>query len=730
MADGTIKIGIDLDDKGLSGKADEVGKDAGSRIASGLQAGASKAGEVMATIAKVGAAGLAVAGTAAVALGKQSIEMYSEWEQQVGGVETLYKDAAGKVQQYAAQAYKTAGLSATEYMRTSTSFAAALVKSCGGSTQQAADLANQAIIDMSDNANIMGSDMSMIQQTYQSLSRGNYAMLDNLKLGYGGTKSEMERLISDANEYEKAQGRAGDLTIDSFADQVQAIHDVQEQMGITGDTAREAAGTIQGSMQMAKAAWDNWLTGLSNPDADMGQLTDQLLDAVGAVINNVAPRVAAVAQAIVQKLPGMMQQVADKLGPLLADGVASAINGISDTLHLSLPPIDGTDVEQSVQGVADVIGGIIGGIGEALQSLADGFMSTFSDSGLGDAIQGLIDALGPFYETVLVPLGDLLGGPIATAVGYVAGIIGTQLVQALTDIIVVVTAVIEAITATVQQWTDAFNAIASNPTIQSIVATIQDWWYQTSTAVMMIVGAVQQAWSTTVGVVQGGVSAIGSVISSGMAVAQGLFSAAWSAIQGVASWAASGISSVMQGMASFVAGIPGRIAGAFGVLSSIGGYASSAAGTVSSIFSGMASTVASIPGRIVGYFAGLGSRISAAFGSIHFPTPHISWSSIDVMGVSVSLPYVQWYKAGGLFAPGMPQLIGIGDNPRYDEAALPLSPDVLGGIGRGIAQYMPQQQAAGATTIYNINGITCNDIDMVNTSIYDFLRDIARYAGR
>lgn len=207
-------------------------------------------------------------GTALVDVGKQAIAGYADYEQLVGGVETLFKDSSGVVENYANNAYKTAGLSANQYMETVTSFSASLLQSLNGDTAKSAQVADKAITDMSDNANKMGTSMESIQNAYQGFAKQNYTMLDNLKLGYGGTKSEMERLIADANKLAKEQGKAGDMTINSYADIVEAIHLVQDSMGITGTTAKEASTTIQGSVNSMKSAWDNLLVGVADDNAD------------------------------------------------------------------------------------------------------------------------------------------------------------------------------------------------------------------------------------------------------------------------------------------------------------------------------------------------------------------------------------------------------------------------------------------------------------------------------
>ena len=193
--------------------------------------------------------GVAVAGAGAfVAVGTAAIKSYADFEQLKGGVETLFKDSADVLMGYADRAYQTAGLSANDYMETVTSFSASLLQSLGGDTEKAANYADQAIIDMSDNANKMGTSMEMIQNAYQGFAKQNYTMLDNLKLGYGGTKEEMQRLLDDA---EKISGIKYDIS--SFADVTQAIHVIQTELGITGTTALEASSTIQGSASAMKS---------------------------------------------------------------------------------------------------------------------------------------------------------------------------------------------------------------------------------------------------------------------------------------------------------------------------------------------------------------------------------------------------------------------------------------------------------------------------------------------
>lgn len=258
----------------------------------------------------------ALATGAVAAFGKAALDSYARFEQLVGGVDTLFKDASGEIKQYAKEAYKTASVSANSYMEQATAFSTSLVKSLGGDTQKAARYADMAIKDMSDNANRMGTSIDSIQQTYQSLMRGNYAMLDNLKLGYGGTKAELERLVEDAS---KLTGKALDPS--KFSDIIEAIHAVQQNIGITGTTAREAATTIEGSVNTAKAAWQNWLTGLGDENADMGALTDQLVESVIVAGENIIPRVGEIMVSLGTTVAEKAPEIASKLGAALIDAL-------------------------------------------------------------------------------------------------------------------------------------------------------------------------------------------------------------------------------------------------------------------------------------------------------------------------------------------------------------------------------------------------------------------------
>lgn len=375
LFDLVVKIGADVSD--VNRGIEDTGKKTsalGEKIKSGLAA-AGKAAVV----------GVTAAATAIGTIGTKAVQAYADYEQLVGGVETLFKDSQDKVMEYANNAYKTAGLSANEYMETVTSFSASLLQSLDGDTSAAAEKANLALTDMSDNANKMGSDMTLIQNAYQGFAKANYTMLDNLKLGYGGTQAEMQRLLEDA---EKISGIKYDIS--SYADIVDAIHVVQTEMGITGTTAKEAASTIQGSFGMVKAAWQNLVTGLADPEQDLGALVGNFTDSVVIAGNNLIPRIQELLPRIVEAVTSLVGTVSEQLPallesvlPSLIEGATSLIAGLMAALPAVLavlgdvaPTVIGILVPalidllpQIVQTGIDVIVSLVQGISEAMPEL-------------------------------------------------------------------------------------------------------------------------------------------------------------------------------------------------------------------------------------------------------------------------------------------------------------------------------------------------------------------------
>lgn len=361
-----------------------------------------KIGKGLATAAKLGAAAIVAAATAVGALTKKSVEEYAEYEQLVGGVETLFKDSADVVMQYANNAYKTAGLSANDYMETVTSFSAALLQSLGGDTEAAAKQADLAITDMADNANKMGTAMGDIQNAYQGFAKQNYTMLDNLKLGYGGTKEEMQRLIDDANALNAAQGNLTNYSIDSYADIVSAIHDVQTEMGITGTTAKEASTTIQGSLSAMKSAWTNLLTGIGDDSQDLDKLINNFVDSTGTAAENILPRLGKIITGI--------GSLAERLAPV----VAAAIPGLVTTV---LPEL----VQSGISMVGAILQGLVQMLPQIIQYGVD-MVITLIESISSDP-ESLVETAIMLVVIIVSGLIDALPKLIAAAAELVTGLL-------------------------------------------------------------------------------------------------------------------------------------------------------------------------------------------------------------------------------------------------------------------------------------------------------------------
>lgn len=432
-----VKIGADTTEanKGI----DEVGQKTsglGEKLKSGL-----------ATAGKVAVAGVAAGATAIGALGTKAVAAYADYEQLVGGVETLFKDSQDQVMDYANNAYKTAGLSANEYMETVTSFSASLLQSLDGDTSAAADKANLAITDMSDNANKMGTDMTSIQNAYQGFAKSNYTMLDNLKLGYGGTQAEMERLLADA---EKISGIKYDIS--SYADIVDAVHVVQTEMGITGTTAEEAASTIQGSFGMMKSAWQNLVTGMADPDQDLGVLVGNFTDSVVIAGNNLIPRIQELLPRIVEATTSLIGTVSEQLPAILGTVLPSLVEGATNLvtgLMAALPSV--------LSVLADVAPTVINTLVPALIELLPQITQTGIDvivslaQGIADALPQLIpaatDAIIEIVEVLTSPenLGNLIDAALAIILALVDGLVDAtpKLIAAVPDVIAnLVTAII------------------------------------------------------------------------------------------------------------------------------------------------------------------------------------------------------------------------------------------------------------------------------------------------
>ncbi|WP_447584341.1 tape measure protein [Streptococcus pasteurianus] len=463
MADGKVVIQIDMDGKsaqsevkslkssllGLGESVNSMGSTFKSVLGANLVSSA--------VIAGVNALTGAVKGAFS-----STIDEGAKLQQSIGGIETLFKDSAGTVKNYAQQAFETAGVSANTYMENVTSFSASLISSLGGDTAKAAELANTAMVDMSDNANKMGTDMEYITQTYQSLARGNYAMLDNLKLGYGGTKSEMERLMKDA---EKLTGEH--YTVGDFADTVKAIHAVQESLGITGTTAREASTTLSGSFSSMKAAWTDFKGNLADGELDITPSLQGLARTTSTFLfGNFIPMITRVLSKLPQAFSTLMDSMGEEIqkglkqiAPSLDIDIVGAFKNIKTAVQMAFNPLFVTNfkaalgnVGEALQSIWSTFNNVISGgfawtltisnaVSALMGTIASGakivkqFMDSFSQTGAMQAIKNAIDSVITAWTTLTWAVGDAsIWSTLGTVIGNVAKVIA-QVVQAIADFI-------------------------------------------------------------------------------------------------------------------------------------------------------------------------------------------------------------------------------------------------------------------------------------------------------
>ncbi len=420
--------------KEFATEADNAGKSTlslgdlikGNLISEGIIAGIKGLASAMKTV-----------GTALLDVGKTAVSSYAEYEQLIGGVETLFEESAGVVENYANNAYKTAGMSANEYMTTVTSFSASLLQSLNGDTAKSAEVADMAITDMSDNANKMGTSMEMIQNAYQGFAKQNYTMLDNLKLGYGGTKTEMERLLADASAISGI-----DYDISNLNDVYQAIHVIQTEMGITGTTAKEASSTISGSISSMKSAWTNFMTGLADGNANMSDLVSNVVDSATTVVENVMPVVEQVVNSIMEVFPTLLENIMNYLPQFLTTG-SNILTSLISGLQANMPAI----MTAVMQIVNMLISTLTQNLPQILQmgiqlivSLVQGIAQS-----LPTLIPEMVNAVTTMVTTLLDNIDLLVDAGIQLLLGLAEG-----LIEALPDLIdkipEIIDKVIEALT--------------------------------------------------------------------------------------------------------------------------------------------------------------------------------------------------------------------------------------------------------------------------------------------
>ena len=409
-----LSVEIAKSENALKGMKKEL-QTTGSINLDGLKEGLKKVGDVALDVGKKMLQVSAAVGTALAGVVAAGVKSYADLEQNLGGVETLFGDNANKVVENARNAWKTAGVSANEYMSGVTSFSASLLQSLGGDTAKAADVADMAFRDMSDNANKFGTDMSSIQNAYQGFAKQNYTMLDNLKLGYGGTKTEMERLLKDAEKFSGVK-----YDINNLSDVYEAIHVIQEEMGVTGTTAEEATKTISGSVNAMKAAFDNFLNGSGSPQ-ELAEAVTNVLSNIGSTITELAPNILDGIVTLIQTLlPQVITMLMDLL-PQLMDAITSLIDQLLAMLQGNtdgLAETISTLINKIVEFITTNLPKIIEAALLILEALALGIVQS-----LPTMIPSIIECIITIVETLIEHLDEIILAAFEIIIALAQGLI-------------------------------------------------------------------------------------------------------------------------------------------------------------------------------------------------------------------------------------------------------------------------------------------------------------------
>lgn len=619
-----------------------------SAIGKGALTSVKALAKVSVAAAKIGVVAATIVATGLTAMTKSAVEQYADYEQLVGGVETLFKDSSDKVVEYANNAYKTAGLSANEYMDTVTSFSASLLQGLEGDTAQAAEYANLAITDMSDNANKMGTSMEMIQNAYQGFAKQNYTMLDNLKLGYGGTASEMARLINDSGVLgDTMTVTADNVNSVSFDKMIEAIHVVQTNMDITGTTAKEAATTIQGSIGMVKSAWANLLIGMADPSQDMGVLMNNLVDSAMAVADNLVPRIADTLPRVVTGLSQLTQKLAPYIPPLIEQLLPSLIQGATSLL---------SEVVNNLPGILEtLLPGIGGELGQSISTALNSIFST-----LTSILPSILQLVGPVLTTLstllnllLPPMMQIIQAVLPPLTNLINMLLPpvTQIIQSLLPVLMAIlqpilellqpfldmlTPIIDLVMQVVTPLTDLINMILP-PLVELLSMLMEDYlnvlqpileWYckmlsgTLKSAIKLIVTAINNCKESFAAAWRG--------IKKAWNAAPEFFSGIWSSIKGtfsaVGTWfsdifgkAWAGIKNAFSPMVNFFSSTWQKIKGIF---SKVG--TAIADGLSGAVTSAVNAILSKATGIINGFIRAINSAIS-----VLNKIPKVSISRID-----------------------------------------------------------------------------------------------------
>lgn len=633
MADGVVQILVDL----IEGNTDKALESIKGKVASTAKT-------------LVSLAAMKELAEGVKDLTSASVQAYGRYEQLVGGVDTLYKDSSSKLQAYAAEAYKTSGMSANAYMEQATSFAGSLVQALGGDTAKAADYANTAITDMSDNANKMGTDIGRITDAYQGFAKQNYTMLDNLKLGYGGTKTEMERLLADA---EKLTGIHYD--IDSFADIVDAIHAVQVEMGIAGTTAEEAASTIEGSIGMVKASWENLLVAMADYDADLEASMAQLMDSVAIAAGNLLPRIGQVVSSMGEIFAASLPKMRTALYELFAY-IESVIVSSLESISAALP--------QVIEGLL----GLLLTLGQRILELVPAILPSVFQAGVS-LFMGLVNAV----PTVVSGLVNAVNGLI----NAVVQLLPTFIPQVLEAALLLFTSIVDAVPQIIPTLTaGAMNAIyAVVDLLPTLIPLLLD------AAVTLFLAIVDSLPIIIPQLINAVLAAINRVSSYLPTLIPKILSAAKTLFMGIAQAVPQVVGAVLSAVGSLVSQIPGTIRSFIGTMIQAG------KDLIAGLASGITAKAADVASAAVGAANAAVSKVKSALG-IHSPSK-------------------VFMEIGGFTAEGM----ALGIKGKTDVVT-----DALSDMTAGLASLVPQHAYAyaGSTTTvtYSFGDVNLNAADM------------------
>lgn len=565
--------------KGISGsmsgildpEAESAGNSAGLKIGSALKVAA--------------IAGVVATGAALGKLISSSLSEGADLQQSLGGVETLFKDNADKVKKYATEGYKTAGMSANAYMETVTGFSASMIKSLNGDTAKAADLSNQAIVDMSDNANKMGTNIGDIQNAYQGFAKQNYTMLDNLKLGYGGTKEEMQRLLTDA---QKLTGQKYDIS--NFSDITQAIHAIQTEMDITGTTAKEASTTFSGSFDSMKAAMSNVLGNLSLGRDLQGPLNALVSTTSTFLFKNFIPMVGNIFKALPGAISTFVSAAGKELSSQLGNGIGSGFSDFTAKFSSILSPLQGS-FQTIVSGLKPVFDSLLSSIGP----ISTQIMGVFSK--LPQLFSNVISAVMPVISTLSVAFGQLpsLFEAISVAVQPMIDTISSGISRLdFSGIQAIISALVPAITTGI---TTMMGIIG--PSIDTLVNSFVKMWNAIQPLATVIAGALMPAFQ-----VLG--AFIGGILKGAMLALAGTFDTI-RVVVGFLTPIISAVVNVFKAFAPVLATVAQWVGTAIGFFASLGSAGTSLKGLISSAWTNMRSVISTVVG-------GIGSSIRTAQG--------------------------------------------------------------------------------------------------------------------